>query len=311
MTLRTRTRTRTRSAALAAAVLVAASALLGGCAAPSPTPDGRFAIVASFYPVYLDALQLAKDVPGVDVALLAPPDTGCLHDYALTGGDMARLAAADVLVANGDGMEGFLDKVAHDLPDLAVIRSAEGIPPLTDPSTGEPDPHVWSSPKGAAVQMRAIAAGLAAADPAHAALYAANADRYGAQLDALDRRAAETLSPYRGARVLAGHASFLAFARDYGFTVAGIFGLDDGQTIGAGALAAMIADAKENPTAAIILDPQFPAVAGDTIARETGLPECIFDSVVTGAKSGAGAMDDYLDRMDENLDRLIAALEGP
>jgi zinc transport system substrate-binding protein len=307
---RSMTRTASRFAGLA---LLVSSLLASGCVAPTTAApsgeDAPLSIVASFYPVYIDVLQLAKDVPGVSVTLLVPPSTGCLHDYALTSGDMKALTAADILVVNGGGMEGFLTQLATDFPGLTVVESSKGIDLVLDP-TGATDPHIWTSPKSAAVQLSNIAAGLIAADPAHADLYAANASRYSAELDALDRRAATRLAPYRGTHVLAGHSSFLYFARDYGFDMIGLFGLDDGQTVGTLELSRMIDAAKALPGTLIVTDPQYPAIAGDTVVRETGLPTCVFDSVASGTLEGPAAMNDYLDRMDANLDRIIQALEA-
>jgi len=110
--------------------------------------------------------------------------------------------------------------------------------------------------------------------------------------------------------MLSGHSSFLYFARDYGFEVLGIFGLDDGQTIGSGELARMIDAAKTQSASLIVTDPQYPAVVGETIARETGLPSCVFDAVAGGTLLGEAARDDYLNRMDANLERLLKALEA-
>lgn len=312
--MHTRSRSKSRLGARFAGVALLASCLFAsGCGTsprPSPTPgEKNLSILASFYPVYIDALQLTKGVPGVDVTLLVPPSTGCLHDYELTGGDMKKLTGADVLVVNGGGMEGFLTQLATDFPGLAVIESSQGIVPVLDPN-GATDPHVWTSPKSAAVQLSNIARGLAAADPAHAALYAANAARYGEALADLDHRAETRLAPYHGDGVLAGHSSFLYFARDYGFEVIGLFGLDDGQTVGTGTLARMIDAAKAFPASLVVTDPQYPAVAGGTVVRETGLPTCLFDSVAGGTLEGSAALSDYLDRMNANLDRLVQALEA-
>ena len=66
-------------------------------------------IVASFYPMYIMAKNVTRDVPGVSVENLTPPMTGCLHDYTVTTNDMKKLADAQVFVANGAGMESFLD----------------------------------------------------------------------------------------------------------------------------------------------------------------------------------------------------------
>ena len=62
-------------------------------------------IVASFYPMYIMAKNVTRDVPGVSVQNLTPPLTGCLHVYTVTTNDMKKLADAQVFVANGAGME--------------------------------------------------------------------------------------------------------------------------------------------------------------------------------------------------------------
>ena len=70
-------------------------------------------VVTSFYPAYITALNVAKDIPGVSVSGLTPSDKGCLHDYSLTINDMHRLSDADIFVVNKADREGaeevFLD----------------------------------------------------------------------------------------------------------------------------------------------------------------------------------------------------------
>ncbi len=85
-------------------------------------------ILASFYPMYIMAINVAKDVPGVTVANLTGPLTGCLHDYALTTNDMKKFVDANIFIANGAGMESFLDRVTAQYPHLKVFKLSEGIP---------------------------------------------------------------------------------------------------------------------------------------------------------------------------------------
>ena len=66
--------------------------------------DGKLKIVTSFYPMYLDTLNITRGVEGVEVVNLTPPQTGCLHDYQLTPEDMKTLEDADIFVVNGLGM---------------------------------------------------------------------------------------------------------------------------------------------------------------------------------------------------------------
>ena len=71
----------------------------------SPTFAAAETVVTSFYPIYLFALNLTQGIDGITIRNLAAPNTGCLHDYQLSTGDMKVLNKADVFLINGAGME--------------------------------------------------------------------------------------------------------------------------------------------------------------------------------------------------------------
>ena len=133
--------------------------------------EGRpLKVLASFYPMYVMALNIVGDTPGVSVECMTEPITGCLHDYQLTPANMKTLAGADIFIANGAGMETFIEKALKQAPHLKVIEASRGIR-----LAFEDNPHVWVSIGGAMEDTRNSAKGLAAADPAHAAAYENNA----------------------------------------------------------------------------------------------------------------------------------------
>ena len=96
-----------------------------GCSSGKGT-DGKFRIVTSFYPMYQHTINLTKGIDDVEVVNLTAPQTGCLHDYQITTEDMKTLASGDVFVANGFGMESFLDKAA-EVSDLKVIDLSKNV----------------------------------------------------------------------------------------------------------------------------------------------------------------------------------------
>lgn len=84
-------------------------------------------ILTTFYPIYMIGLNIADGIDQIEINSLTDLDTGCLHDYQLTTADMKLISDADVLVINGGGMEGFLEDVTSNYPNLTIIDSSQGI----------------------------------------------------------------------------------------------------------------------------------------------------------------------------------------
>jgi manganese/zinc/iron transport system substrate-binding protein len=154
------------------------------------------------------------------------------HLYKASEGDVQRLAQADLILYNGLHLEG---KMADILVKLArgrpVVALGEGIPEeaLREPPefAGQYDPHVWFDVSMWRQTLPVVAEELAALDPDHAADYRANADRYAAELAALDAWVEEriaSLPPERRVLITA-HDAFGYFGRRYGMQVVGIQGI--------------------------------------------------------------------------------------
>lgn len=97
--------------------------------------DKKINIVTTIYPVYLIGLNIANENSDIEVSSIINGNTGCLHDYQLTTKDMKLIASADILVINGGGMEGFLEDITANYPDLTIIDASQGITML--PSGGD------------------------------------------------------------------------------------------------------------------------------------------------------------------------------
>ena len=150
-------------------------------------------IMASFYPMYIATLNVAKDVPGVEVLNLTKPQTGCLHDYQMTTDDMTHLSHANIFVVNGAGMEAFLDKVIAQLPALKIVKASEGIELIKGQGEEGDNPHIWVSVSLHMKQVENIAAQLAQADPSHADQYRKNGAKYIERLNQLRKKMHEGL----------------------------------------------------------------------------------------------------------------------
>ena len=73
-------------------------------------------IVASFYPIYILAMNVFDGIESVSLTCMTAPDTGCLHDYQLLASDMMTLSRADALLVCGAGMESYLPGVTAQFP---------------------------------------------------------------------------------------------------------------------------------------------------------------------------------------------------
>jgi len=299
-----------RMISLFAALAVSAALLLGGCAAQAEEKI----FVTSFYPMYVFAMNVAKDVPGVRVENMTDSNAGCLHDYQLQTRDMVMLEDAAALVINGGGMEMFVDKVASMYGALPVINASEGIEMLCADEEeahehGAHDhahvynAHVWLNPAYAAVQVSNIAEGFAAADPANADAYFANAAAYQETLAALDGEIRESLAPFAGREIITFHEAFTYFADAYGIRVAGVIAYDSGEEPGTREIARTCDLVKELGIKTLFIEPQYPSRSAETIARETGATIDVLDPVV----SGDGAADSYERIMRENTRVLTEA----
>jgi zinc transport system substrate-binding protein len=283
--------------------------ILGLLAAPAKIQAAEkntaFRVVTSFYPLYIMAINVTNNVPGITVSNLTPPLTGCLHDYGLSAADMKKLADADLFVTNGAGMESFLSKVTGQYPDLKITKLAEGIPLIE--GKGGSNPHVWVSLSGAIQEVKNLAMAMEKLDPSHAEIYRKNTANYVEKLEALRKSMVTQLKDYAGIPIVTFHEAFPYFAREFGFKIADVVEREPGSEPSAKELAQTVDLIKTLKVRAIFTEPQYPPRAAETLARETGVAVYVLDPGVTGPPDA----DAYLKMMQRNLETLRKALGDP
>ncbi len=297
--------------AVLGAAILAACLLFAGCggapaAQTQKAGDGTFHIVTSFYPMYIDVINLTDGVEGVTVTNMTKPQTGCLHDYQLTTEDMKTLEKADAFVVNGAGMESFLDKVIKMQEGMTVIDASRGIELMEE--DGEANPHVWLSITKDIEQVKNIRDQLKEADPAHADQYEANAETYLAKLEALKTEMHATLDDVPHKDIVTFHEAFPYFAEEFGLHILGVIEREPGADPTPAELETTIEQVKALPVKVLFAEPQYSPAAAETIARETGAKLYSLDPVVTG-EATPDAKDAYLEAMRKNMETLKEALQ--
>ncbi len=289
-------------------------ALLLCCA---PALASAETVVASFYPIYLFALNLLDGVEGVELASLAEPTSGCLHDYQLQTSDMKALAQADVFLINGAGMEGYLDGVFEAFPALPVADASKGVALLEDCTEHDHDhdehdhdhafnAHIWLDAENAILMVNNLADGLITALPAHADAIAANRDAYTARLSALDAEITAALADLPSRDIITFHEAFPYFANAYGLHVAAVINRDPDDALSPRQLAELCKTVQALGTPPLFTEPQYEDMAAKTISRETGAPLFALDPIVTGPADAS--LTYYEDAMRLNLAVLVEAL---
>ena len=277
--------------------------------APSAGAAAPLRVLASFLPMEIFTRNVVGDTPGVTVESLLPASMGCPHDYALTPGDMKKIASADLFVANGFGMEEFLgEPVRRANPRIRVVETARGVRPIRgghdDP--GDVNPHTWVSPRNAILQVREIEKALSAARPADADAFRRNADAYVSRLSALAAEFEAEAKTFRRRNIVTFHNVFDYLARDLGLTVVGEIETAPGQQPSAGEIRKLARTIRERGVPAVFSEPQYSPKLAEALGREAGVPVRVLDPVATGSPT----LTAYEDAMRRNLVTLKEALSA-
>ncbi len=303
--------------ALLMALIVVVSAGITALTGTVRPEKQRLRVVATFYPVYIAALNIAGGVEGVDVINLVGTQTGCLHDYQLSPDNLMTLEDADVLLMNGAGAEPFLDPVLASHPDLPVVDSSAGVSLLKSNHLHEHgedahdheaeedahgiNEHIWVSPTRYIQQVSNIRDGLCAADPARAAAYTENAAAYIQKIEqvwAQLQKAAAAL-PYRNVMTFHNSLSYLVEDLDWHVVAALSVGEEDG--VSANDLSAAYDAVSRAENVLFLYDTQYPSLTYNNLTQAATRSATLW---VDTAVAGPADRDAWLQAMAETAQAL-------
>jgi len=276
--------------------------------APSAGAADPLRVLTSFLPMEIFTRNVVGDTPDVTVDSMLPASMGCPHDYALTPGDMKKIASADLFVVNGYGMEEFLgEPVLRANPKLRIAETARAVPPIHGGhGHGDINPHTWVSPRNAILQVREIEKALSTARPASAGAFRRNADAYISRLSALAEEFETAAKTFRRRNIVTFHNVFDYLARDLGLTVVGEIETAPGQEPSAGEIRNLSRTIREKKVPVVFSEPQYSPKLAEALAKEAGVPVRVLDPVSTGSPAPTA----YEDAMRRNLSTLKEALSA-
>jgi zinc/manganese transport system substrate-binding protein len=281
--------------------------------------------VSALHPLMAD---LARQVGGDRVEVFDLIGAGGnLHRYEPRPADMQEMQASALVLASGKNLEPYLDRLRSALTGVTVIEVGRTIPSLmvgkdavdhggespgdhAGHGAGSLDPHWWHGVDHMRRAARVVAQAFAEKDPAGKEYYMDHALAYGQRLETLKRWATGELGKVpRGQRKLVtAHNAFGYFAREFGFEVIAVAGLNKEQNTTPQEQAATIDAVKKSGVRAVFAETNTNCKALDAIATATGTrlgTPLIADGNGTGNDAGFEAM------IRHNVNSITQALGTP
>ncbi|MEI6449594.1 MAG: metal ABC transporter substrate-binding protein [Actinomycetes bacterium] len=301
------------------ALLLGGLLLATGCAAEKEVADTAGNAPLDVVASVSFLADVAQNVAGdrFEVRSLVPLETDP-HSFEPTPKDLGEVAAADLAIINGGGLEGPLLKTLENAGGEATMVDASAGLQSRTPQPGEPplessetDPHFWLDPVLVKSYVATIRDAFAKADPDGAAEYEANAAAYTAQLDKLNAWIESQVAPVPAAnrKLVMNHASHGYFADRYGFSVVGtvIPSVGTGETPTAKQLSDLTAAIRTSGARAIFVEIEENPKLAEQIAAETGI--AVVDDLLDHSLTAAdGVAPTYVDMMKFDTTRIVEAL---
>ncbi|PWV75336.1 metal ABC transporter solute-binding protein, Zn/Mn family [Halomonas sp. A11-A] len=179
-----------------------------------------------------------------------------------------------------------------------------------DHDHGDQDPHGWQDLAMGQIYVANIRDGLIEADPDNEAAYRENAERYIAEIQAMDEEMRRLLGEIPASTsVITGHDSFGYFANAYGLRFLSPVGLSTEAEPSAANMARLIDVIREQNVQALFHENMTSPAIINQLAEETGL--AIAGTLYADALAAEGEASTYLGMMRHNAQTLHDALAQP
>jgi zinc transport system substrate-binding protein len=272
-------------------------------------------LLVTTFPVETLLRNVTSGVTSVEIKVLLASELGCPHDYILSPQDMQKIAAADVLVGNGLGLEEFLGAaVARANSKISVIEVGKGALPLLfmDAEGGRGsrvvNPHVFASPRMMGKMAKFLAGELGKIAPIDRAIFEKNADAYAKKMEVLANEFLQLGKKLKNNRIITQHGVFDYLAADMGLQVVGVVQDHPGREPSASETLKLSKTIKAQKVGAVLTEPQYSSKFGRLVALESGIPVGELDPVASGPASAQ--LDYYEKAMRSNLTVIKNLLGG-
>ena len=312
-----------RRVAMVVVITGLVAVMLAGCSSDDRA-DGTVSVVATTTILG----DLVHNVVGesAEVEVLMPVGVNP-HDFQASAQQVAAVQRADLVVANGLGLEAGLHdvleaatadgvrvwEVAPDIEPRPFVEVVDDEEDHDDYGDGDLDPHFWLDPTRVALATDLLATKLGEAVPD--VDWSVRADVYTAELDSLDIRSTERLAflAQGDRKLVTNHLSIGYFSDRYGFEMIGTV-IPGGESLAnpsSAELASLVEVIEREQVSAIFTETIEPDTLAQAVAAEVGYEVKVVE-LYTGSLGEPGSDGDTLIKMlDTNVRRIAEALGAP
>ncbi len=263
--------------------------------------------------------DMVKNVGGdrVEVITLVGAN-GDAHVYEPTPAAARAVGGADLVVVNGLGFEGWMDRLIQTSGYKGpVVVASKGI--KTREMTREEeaaakhepkiDPHAWQNLSNGQIYAENIARALSSVDAAGALIYQANADAYQARLADLDQWVKTEFAgiPEPKRRMITSHDALGYFGAAYGITILSPMGVSTASEPSAGGIAQLIKQIRREKITAVFIENVTDPRLMEQVAKESRVTmggELYSDAL----SKPEGPAPTYIEMFKNNVAKIVAAM---
>ena len=273
--------------------LLVAALFLAACSGTDTSSDRPMVVVTTTILGDVAANVVGDDA---DVEVLIPVGASP-HEFVPSSQQVAMIYEADLVVANGLGLEeGLTDILEAAAADgINVIEITPHLDPLPLADGDELDPHVWMDPLRMQTAAAEIATAMFLIDGDDA--WQSRAEDYSAALQTAHEQIETMLGtvPATQRKLVTNHDSLGYLADRYGFEIVGTV-IPGGSSLGApssAALAELVALIEREQVPAIFAETTEPRALAEAVAAEAGSGVVVIE-LLTGSLAPKGRPGDTL-----------------
>ena len=256
----------------------------------------------------------------VRVTTLVGPDSDA-HAYEPTPAAAKAVRGANLVVVNGLGFEGWMDRLitASGYKGLVVVASTSIKPREMKDDHGKTgardnheatDPHAWHKLDNGRLYVDTIAAALVSIDPAGMSYYTERAAAYNKQLTDLETWAKAEFSaiPKEKRRMITSHDAFGYLGDAFDIEIHSPMGLGTGKEPTAGGVKKLIQQIKKEKITAVFVENIANPRMIQQIVKESGVK--VGGELYSDALSGpTGPAASYTEMFNNNVTKIVTTMK--